>query len=193
MKVLKFLACAGLTMAAWPAAAADLGSAPPLTMPASQGQTMFEVGSNWYIRGDLGVSFDEAPTVSLSSISTPPPGLVATPFTTPAGTNWSTTTFTGGVGAGYRFNDYLRLDATWDYRTGVGGTRNTAARLPLSLDDWNRRSDDRPTRGQPLQYLKRLQRDDESQAVQQRLPRQRLCRSRNLRRLHPLGRRRPWP
>ena len=132
MKVLKFLACAGLTMAAWPAAAADLGSAPPPTMPASQGQTMFEVGSNWYIRGDLGVSFDEAPTVSLSSISTPPPGLIATPYTTPAGTNWSTTNFTGGLGAGYRFNDYLRLDATWDYRTGVGGTRNTALVCPQS-------------------------------------------------------------
>ena len=130
MKVLKFLACAGLTVAAWPAAAADLGSAPPMTMPASQGQTMFEVGSNWYIRGDLGVSFDEAPTVSLSSLSTPPPGLIATPYTTSAGTNWSTTNFTGGLGAGYRFNDYLRLDATWDYRTGVGGTRNTALVCP---------------------------------------------------------------
>jgi opacity protein-like surface antigen len=131
MKVLTFLACAGLTVAAWPAAAADLlGSAPPLTMPASQGPTTFEVGSNWYIRGDLGISFDEAPTVSLSSISTPPPGLVAAPYTTPAGTNWSTTNFTGGVGAGYRFNDYLRFDATWDYSTGPGGTRNTAVVCP---------------------------------------------------------------
>ena len=134
MKVLKFLACAGLTVSAWPAAAADLlGTAPPLTAPASPGPTTFEVGSNWYIRGDLGVSFDDAPTTSLSSISTPPPGLAATPFTTAAGTGWSTTNFTGGLGAGYRFNDYLRFDATWDYSTGAGATRQTAVVCPHGL------------------------------------------------------------
>jgi opacity protein-like surface antigen len=133
MKVLTLLACAGLTVAASPAAAADLlGTAPPLTMPASQGPTTFEVGSNWYIRGDLGISFDEAPSVSISGIAAPPPGLVATPYTTAAGTNWSTTNFTGGLGAGYRLNDYLRFDATWDYRTGPGGTRNTAVVCPYA-------------------------------------------------------------
>ena len=134
MKVLLSLACAGLIAAAQPSLAADLfGTAPPLTMPASPGQPLFESGSNWYVRGDLGISFDEAPTVSLGSISTPPPGLVATPYTTPAGTNWSTTNFTGGLGAGYRFNDYLRFDATWDYRTGPGGTRQTTVICPYSL------------------------------------------------------------
>ena len=133
MKVLFSLACAGLTAAASPSLAADLlGTAPPLTMPASQAPTLFEAGSNWYLRGDLGVSFDEAPTISLSSISVPPPGLVATPYTTPAGTNWSTTNFTGGLGAGYRFNDYLRFDATWDYRTGAGGTRQMTLICPYA-------------------------------------------------------------
>ena len=141
-------------MAAWPASAADLfGTAPPLTMPASQGPTVFEAGSNWYIRGDLGISFDEAPTISLPSISAPPPGLVATPYTTSAGTNWSTTNFTGGLGAGYRFNDYLRFDATWDYRTGPGATRNTAAHLPLFPNHRSLQSNHRPRRGQRLQYL----------------------------------------
>jgi opacity protein-like surface antigen len=135
MKVLKFLACAGLTAAAWPASAADLlGTAPPLSMPASQGPTTFEVGSNWYIRGDLGISFDEAPTISLSSISTPPSGFVGTPYATSAGTGWSTTNFTGGVGAGYRFNDYLRFDATWDYLNGPNGARQTAVICPYSLN-----------------------------------------------------------
>jgi opacity protein-like surface antigen len=134
MKVLKFLACAGLTAAAWPSAAADLlGSAPPLTMPASQGPTTFEVGSNWYLRGDLGLSFDQAPALSLSSLSTPPPGLVGAPFPAPAGSGWSTTNFTGGIGAGYRFNDYLRFDATWDYLIGPGGSRETAVVCPYSL------------------------------------------------------------
>ncbi len=148
MKVLTFLACAGLTVAAWPTAAADLlGTAPPLTMPATQGPTVFEAGSNWYIRGDLGISFDEAPTISLSNISTTPPGLVATPYTTPAGTNWSTTNFTGGLGAGYRFNDYLRFDATWDYRTGPGGTRQTTVICPYSLSPQNGKTPPHPELG----------------------------------------------
>ena len=134
MKVLRFLACAGLTVAAWPAGGADLiGTAPPPMVPATPGSTMFEVGSNWYLRGELGVSFDDAPTVSLSNIATPPPGVVAAPFATAAGTGWSTTNFTGGLGAGYRFNDYLRLDATWDYRTGPGATRQTLLVCPYGL------------------------------------------------------------
>jgi opacity protein-like surface antigen len=135
MKVLLSLACAGLTAAAAPAAAADLiGSAPPpLSMPAGQAPTVFEVGSNWYLRGDLGISFDEAPTLSISSLSTPPPGLPITPYAGWAGTGWSTTNFTGGVGAGYRFNDYLRFDATWDYLTGPGGSRQTTVICPYGL------------------------------------------------------------
>ena len=97
MKVLKFLACAGLTVAAWPASAADLlGTAPPLTMPASQGPAMFEVGSNWYLRGELGISFDQAPTISLFGVSTPPPGLVGSAYATSPQTSWSTDNFTGG-------------------------------------------------------------------------------------------------
>ena len=125
------LACAGLTVAAWPASAADLfGTAPPLTMPASQGPTVFEVGSNWYIRGDLGISFDEAPTISLRAFRRRRPA--SSPLRTrrrPERTG-RRTNFTGGLGAGYRFNDYLRFDATWDYRTGPGATRNTAVICP---------------------------------------------------------------
>jgi opacity protein-like surface antigen len=147
MKVLKFLACAGLTAAAWPCSAADLlGTAPPLSMPASQGPTTFEVGSNWYIRGDLGISFDEAPTISLSGVSTPPPGLAGASYTTSTGTGWSTTNFTGGVGAGYRFNDYLRFDATWDYLNGPNGTRQTTVICPNGLTPF-------PKTGAPLGYL----------------------------------------
>jgi opacity protein-like surface antigen len=134
MKVLKSLACAGLTAAAWPSLAADLlGTAPPPSIPASQGPTTFEVGSNWYLRGDLGVSFDKAPTISLSNLSAPPPGLVGAPYASSSGTGWSTTNFTGGAGAGYRFNDYLRFDATWDYLIGPGGSRQTAVVCPYSL------------------------------------------------------------
>jgi hypothetical protein len=43
---------------------------------------MFEFGSNWYVRGELGISFDQASSVSFSSIALPPLGVVPAPFTT---------------------------------------------------------------------------------------------------------------
>jgi opacity protein-like surface antigen len=147
MKVLLSLSCAAVTVAALPASAADLlGTSPPLTMPASQSPLAFEVGSNWYVRADLGISFDRAPSVSFSNIALPPLGVVA-PFTTGAGTGWSTTNFTGGAGFGYRWNDYLRFDATWDYRNGPGGTRQAAVVCPYGLTGVSSPS------GVPLGYL----------------------------------------
>jgi opacity protein-like surface antigen len=150
MKVLTFLACAGLSVAAWPASAADLlGTAPPLSMPGAQAPTFFEAGSNWYLRGELGVSFDDAPTLSLSSISAPWPSGYATALPLVASDHDShATDFTGGLGFGYRFNDYLRLDATWDYRTAAGGTRQTTVICPSGLTPMSN-----PTTLLPAGYL----------------------------------------
>ena len=58
------------------------------------------------------------------------------------------TDFTGGVGVGYRFNDYLRFDATWDYRIGPGATRQTTVVCPYGAH----RRDPGPT-GLPAGYL----------------------------------------
>ncbi len=147
MKVLLSLACAGAIVAA-PASAADLlGASPPLTIPANQAPTAFELGTNWYVRGDLGISFDRAPSVSFSSIALPPLGVVGAPFTIGNGTGWSTTNFTGGAGFGYRWNDWLRFDATWDYRTGPGGTRQASVVCPYGLTGVSSSS------GVPLGYL----------------------------------------
>jgi opacity protein-like surface antigen len=133
MKVLLSLACAAAIVAA-PASAADLlGTSPPLTLPATQGPLAFEVGSNWYVRGDLGVSFDRTPSVSFSSIALPPLGAIGAPLTIGNGANWTTTNFTGGAGFGYRWNDWLRFDATWDYRNGPGGSRQAAVVCPYGL------------------------------------------------------------
>jgi opacity protein-like surface antigen len=134
MKLPFSLACAGLAALAAPASAADLlGTAPPISVPASQAPTMFELGTNWYLRGELGGSFDKAPSVSFSNLALPPLGVVSAPFLTGAGTGWSTTNFTGGAGFGYRWNDWLRFDATWDYRTGPGGTRQATVICPYGL------------------------------------------------------------
>ena len=117
-----------------PASAADLlGSSPPLTIPALQAPGTFELGTNWYVRGDLGISFDKAPNVSFSSISAPPPGFFGSPLPMYAGQSMHATDFSGGVGVGYRWNNYLRFDATWDYRTGPGGSSQSTVVCPYAL------------------------------------------------------------
>jgi opacity protein-like surface antigen len=128
MKLLLSAAFASLTLA--PAVAADLfGSAPPLTIPASQAPTAVEVGSNWYLRGEIGVGFDDLPTVSLAGSALPAlPSLPAAFSQT--GSNGAT--FDGGLGVGYRFNDYLRFDATWDYRFGPGKTLSGVVVCPYA-------------------------------------------------------------
>ena len=66
MKLVTKAALASLALAA-PAQAADLfDAAPPASFPESQAPTTVEIGSNWYLRGDIGVSFEDGPTVSYS-------------------------------------------------------------------------------------------------------------------------------
>ena len=95
---------------------------------------MFEVGSNWYVRGDLGVSFDRAPSVSFSPLASPALGALGTPLTVGTGANWTTTNFNGGAGFGYRWNEWLRFDATWDYRNGPGGSRKAPVVCPYAAN-----------------------------------------------------------
>ena len=84
-----------------------------------------EIGTNWYIRGDLGFSFDTAPTLTYPNQLTPPPAGLAT-VANPVGYGPSNPqhNFNIGLGVGYKYNDYLRFDATYEYRTG-GGTSST--------------------------------------------------------------------
>ena len=64
MKTSIAAALAGLAMASTPTLGADLfGSAPPpMSYPGSQGP-LTEVGTNWYLRGDVGYGFEIEPTV----------------------------------------------------------------------------------------------------------------------------------
>lgn len=118
MKLVMTAALASLALAA-PADAADLfGSPPPASFPASQAPTAIEIGSNWYLRGDIGASFDDGPTAAVSPALAASAGAAAIPFATTVWGGETTTNFTGGLGFGYRFSDYLRFDATWDYSGG---------------------------------------------------------------------------
>jgi opacity protein-like surface antigen len=143
MRLVLSAAFASLTLA--PAVAADLfGTAPPLTIPASQAPTAVEIGSNWYLRGDIGVGFDDAPSVTLATVPSPPPGvLAAAPASGGSGAG-----FAGDLGFGYRFNDFLRMDATWTYWTTPSRTRSFAVVCPYGLQGVTN-----PVTGVPAGYL----------------------------------------
>ena len=146
MRLPTILALAVLASAGEAAAADLFGSAPPPAYPGARPATLVEVGSNWYIRGDVGVGFDDAPSISVARVSTPPSGYLGSTYA--GGSTGFSTDFAGGVGFGYRFNDYLRLDATWEYRTGPSRDRSLAAICPYGLLPVNNAST-----GAPAGYL----------------------------------------
>jgi opacity protein-like surface antigen len=96
--------------------AADLGAFPADS--GSGSQQMIEIGTGWYIRGDIGVSLDNTPTLSFNpaSVAAPPPASISPTY----GANSTKTDFVGGVGFGYKFNNYIRADATFDYHSAMG-------------------------------------------------------------------------
>jgi len=122
-------ALAVIAMASTPSVAADLfGTAAPMTF-APQDNPPVEVGSNWYIRGDVGGSLESLPTVTFSGLSSPQ-GTPSTPLPSYSGGNERN--FAGDVGVGYRFNNYLRFDATYEYRLGTSVSATTTATCPYT-------------------------------------------------------------
>jgi len=136
MKKIAAVALASLAIASTPTQAADLfGTAPPpLGEPASNPEV--EIGSNWYIRGDLGYGEVNSPTIVPSAGLIPPvlydiPGTGAGFDDSPVG-NSSTNApvFRGNnktkddgvfdVGLGFRVNNILRLEATYSFWKGPG-------------------------------------------------------------------------
>src|ERR1700728_472068 len=108
MKKIYAAALCSLLMAPAHGLAADLGAFPADS--GSSGQQIVEIGTGWYIRGDIGVSLDNAPTLSFDpgSLAAPPPASIAPTY----GANSTKTDFVGGGGFGYKFNTYIRADAT---------------------------------------------------------------------------------
>jgi opacity protein-like surface antigen len=73
-------------------------------MPSQNDDVPVELGSGWYIRGDLGVAAENALKFGSS------PNLIL-----PKNPNgWS-----AGVGGGYKFNNWFRADVTLDYRSAA--------------------------------------------------------------------------
>jgi opacity protein-like surface antigen len=123
---MRLLAAAGLVgacLATTPLFAADLfdSAPPPMDMPPPQ----TELGSNWYIRGDVGYGQIDQATVVPSAglfptIGNAPIGDANTPVAVTRGNNQSTMTPTFGLGFGYRVNDWFRVDADWQFSKGPG-------------------------------------------------------------------------
>ena len=188
MKVLFSLACAGAIAAAAPAWAADLlGTSPPLSMPANAGPLLYEVGSGWYVRGDLGVSFDDGPSLTLPALSAPPPGLTA-PRLFRADHALDRLHRRGRRGLSLQQLPAFRRDLGLPHR--ARRIEPVDGRVPVWADRIDQPGSAQPAPRLSLQHLQHLHRPDEPQAAQQHVPRQRLCRPRNLLRLHALYRRR---
>ncbi len=127
-------ALAGIALASTPSLAADLfGAPPPMSYPI-EGSPTAEVGSNWYLRGDIGGGLDSAPAMTFSSLSVPPQGDLSTPVSPSFGASQFSRNFLADVGVGYRFNNYFRLDATYEYRNGPGGASTTTVVCPYSAN-----------------------------------------------------------
>lgn len=112
---------------ALPALAADIDQviyAPdlPVTQPV-------EIGNGWYLRGDLGYSFKtQGAARSYSVFSAGPPAAYST---NTFATSEIESDFSGSLGFGYQFTDYLRADLTLDYSKGsFDGTTTAAGACP---------------------------------------------------------------
>jgi len=123
MRLIGLAGLVGACLATSPLFAADLfdSAPPPMDMP--QGQT--ELGSNWYIRGDVGYGqMDEATVVPSAglfpTIGNAPIGDANTPVVVTRGNNQTTMSPDFSLGFGYRVNDWFRVDADWQFTNGPG-------------------------------------------------------------------------
>jgi opacity protein-like surface antigen len=109
MGTFKSIALAGLVAVATsaPALAADLLPPPP---PPPVPVPVVEVGSGWYLRGDVGVGAQDFDRVEGADV------------VKDGGAFWrknlADTAFVG-VGVGYQVNNFLRFDVTGEYRTSA--------------------------------------------------------------------------
>lgn len=89
---------AALALTAATAWAADMPMAPSLDAPASDRVVL---GTSWYLRGDLGMAKDKP--LPIDGVGTP-------------SSRSFPNTWTLGLGFGYKFNNWLRTDMTFDWR-----------------------------------------------------------------------------
>lgn len=130
------MVCAASPLCATIAMAADYD--PPIYVEESPEYKPVEVGTGWYIRGDL--SYSVATEMGDISYRVAP---AETTFDNRFATTDLDSNFGGGVGFGYHFNDYFRADVTGDImKTDFNGTTTGAAPCDGGLVGTTCRSED---------------------------------------------------
>lgn len=125
-----------------PAAAADYD--PPITIDAVDEYVPVEVGSGWYLRGDVGYALQTDTDLATYRTFNP---ITATYGQASFDTSALDSEFIFGGGIGYRYNDWIRGDATIDgFRSKFSGTTSSATPcLPTSPVGTSCRSEDGST------------------------------------------------
>ncbi len=107
------LFCAALGLLnAGPAAAADM----PFLSPPEQEYEPVELGTGWYLRGDIAAV--RSPVLNIDG------ALTSNNFVN----NWS-----AGIGFGYRYNSWLRTDLTADYQPLYNRSSGSAVSTPCQI------------------------------------------------------------
>jgi opacity protein-like surface antigen len=123
MRLIAAAGLAGACLASSPLHAADLfGSSPP---PMAEPMEQAELGSNWYIRGDVGYGQITQATVETTSalfptITRQPIGDAANALSPARGNAQTKMNADIGLGFGYRINDWFRAEADWQFSQGPG-------------------------------------------------------------------------
>ena len=123
MRLLGLAGLMGACLATSPLLAADLFSSQPPAQAPSVGET--ELGSNWYIRGDVGYGETKQATIGSNSglfpaLGSQPSGNSTTPVSPVRGNERSIMNADYGIGFGYRVNDWLRAEADLGFSRGPG-------------------------------------------------------------------------
>lgn len=126
--LLRLALAAAATMAAHAALAADFE--PPIFVQEAPAEEYVpvEVGSGWYLRGDVSYNFkksfkDSSASASDSIFNNDFIGLVPIGPMEPIRLSQDTSAFSGSVGFGYHYNDFIRTDVTF----GVSATDRYAS------------------------------------------------------------------
>lgn len=109
MGSLKILALAGAMAFGGSAVASAADLAPLLPPPPEPVALRGTIGSGWYLRGDVGVGLQTVGKYQQDDLAAVGGVLF---------NKTDQTAFFGGVGVGYRFNNWFRIDGTWEYRGG---------------------------------------------------------------------------
>jgi opacity protein-like surface antigen len=137
MKLSLRIALSLAALAPFAAHSADYDS--PIFVEEAAEYVPVEVGSGWYLRGDVGYVFDKN-IDGVDYTFTDPISLLEEPasFTSAS----IDTDFTWGGGFGYRFTDYFRADATVDgFRADFNGSTASDETCALPDDDTTCRSE----------------------------------------------------